>query len=249
MTVRRRAAACLLTAVLAGGGLAAGASAPTGAHAQARAPAQTPAQTPAKGKAAADKPKVKEVFPYWEHFLRIPAADRSRFQLAYYISADGKPLTGVDVYAADGGRREPIAMGAEGRARPPSIEFFRSKTAVIEAPAASGRKVGVNMVLQATAASAQELDAAEMVATLAQANAGIRKAAGPIGLVAPKMGRTIFVGALGGEGIAADGRRVRLPMVGNSPYFQPAALPGVRRLVLNKAPTRIALAPAVKTKG
>lgn len=208
---------------------------------------------PALAQAAKPKPKprVSKFFPYWEAYQRIPAAERTRFQLAYRLLSDDKPLTDVPLFAVDGARREPIAIAADGRMRPPSTEFFRSKTAVIDIEGPSrGRSAEVNLELLATAQPAREMDATVFTATLDQANAGIRKAAGPIGLVAPKMARIVFTGAGSGEAVGADGRRTPLPSVkGESgPYYQPGVQPGVQRLVFARAPSKLMIGPAVKKK-
>jgi hypothetical protein len=232
MTTSRHAA-YLLTAVLALGAAAPAALLPEPALAQAAKPKP--------------KPKVKQLFPYWENYMRIPAAERTRFQLAYTLEANGRPVTDQTFFAVDGARREPIAVDSNGRLRPPPLEFFRSKTAVVDAPGATGRDFSVELELLATAAPAREMEAAEMTATIAQANAGIRKAAGLIGVVAPKMARAVFPGAGSGEAVGVDGRRTPLPKTElGSPYFQPAALPNVRSLVFARAPSRVTLAPAPK---
>jgi len=193
------------------------------------------------------KPKVKQLFPYWENYLRIPAAERTRFQLAYSLESKGRPVTDLQLFAVDGDRREAIVISPEGRLRPPPVEFFRSKSAVVDAPGAAGRNFSIEMELLATAAPAREMDAAEMTATIAQANAGIRKAAGPIGMVAPKMARVVFPDAGSGEAVTADGRRTPLPKTElGSPYFQPAAMPNARSLVFSRTPSRVTLATAPK---
>lgn len=209
------------------------------------------APEPAFAQAAKPKPKIKpkQIFPYWENYLRIPAAERTRFHLAYTLTSNGKPLTDVALFAVDGARREPIAIGPDGRLRPPSLDFFRSKTAVIEAPTATGRAFNVQMELLATAPPAREMDAATVAAAIDQANAGIRKAAGPIGMVAPKMARMVFEGAGSGEAVDAQGRRTPLPTAaGGDPVFQPAAMPNARRLLFARTPVKLQLATAPKAK-
>ena len=235
MITIRRAAFAATAALTLGAAALQGAAAP--AHAQAR-----PGQ-PAK---PAAKPKPKQVFPYWENYLRIPAAERTRFQLAYTLSIGGKPAGGAQLFAVDGARREPIAVGPDGRMRPPPLDFFRSKTAVIDNPGASGRSFNVELELLATAQPAQEMDAAEMAAAIAQTNAGIRKAAGLIGVVAPKMGKVSFEGAGAGQAVGADGRRTPLPVLNGLPYYAPAAMPNVRRLVFTRAPTKVLIGTAPK---
>ena len=241
MTNPRRAALAALTALAIGAAASATGAPPAAAQPRAQAPAAKPA------------PKVKQLFPYWENYLRIPAADRTRFQLAYrLLGANNQPLSDAELFAVDGTRRVPIAVASDGRMSPPPLEFIRSKTAVVDAPAARGRNFNVNLELLASApAPARELQAADLSATLSQANAGIRKAAGPIGLVAPKMARVVLSGADSGEAVDAQGRRTPLPRVAgeSGPYFQPAAMPSASRIVLARAPSKIMLATAAKRKG
>ena len=224
----------LLAAALLGSATAAAAP-PTPALAQA-----------AKAAKAEEKPKLGKVFPYYENYLRIPAAERTRFTLAYTVTSNGKPAPDLALFAVDGARRVPIAIGPDARMRPPPPDMLRSKTAVLDGP--KGRKVGIEMALLATAAPAREMDAAELDAALAQTNAGIRKAAGPIGMVMPKMARISFAGAAGGEAVTADGRRTPLPVFKGAPYYQPSTMPGVRRLVFARPPEQVLIGSAAPKK-
>lgn len=234
MTNRR--ALWALAAVLSVGGLAAGAS-----------PEPAQAQQAAKPK---PKPKPKQLFPYWENYLKIPAAERTRFAPGYFLKLAGnKPATELSMFAIDGTRRVPVAVGPDGRMTPPPVEFFRSKTAIVDAPGAEGQSFNISMELLATMAPAREVPASEVLATLNQSNAGIRKAAGLIGIAAPKMARAIFVGAGSGEAVDAQGRRTPLPLVRGAPYFQPAAMPTAQRVVLARVPSKVMLSPAAKAKG
>jgi hypothetical protein len=229
-----RRALWAISAVLLCGGLAAGGLIEP-AHAQAAKPKP--------------KPKPKQLFPYWENYLRIPAAERTRFQLAYFLQSGGKPLTDLELFVVDGARRAPIAVGPDGRLTPPPLALLQSKTAVVDAPGATGRNFNISLELLATAAPAREMEAATLSAAINEANAGIRKAAGPIGMVAPKMARVSFLGAGSGEAVDAQGRRTPLPVAAGAPYFQPASLPGAQRVILARTPTRLELSPAPKGKG
>jgi hypothetical protein len=208
---------------------------------------------PAQAQGAAKpkpKPKPKQIFPYWENYLKIPAAERTRFAPGYFLTWKGpKPAAELPMFAVDGARRVPIAVGPDGRMTPPPVEFFRSKTALMDAPGAEGHSFNVSLELLATMAPAREVAASEVTATLNQSNAGIRKAAGLIGIAAPKMGRMIFVGAGSGEAVDASGRRTPLPIVRGAPYFQPSAMPTAQRVVLARAPSKMMLSPSPKDKG
>jgi hypothetical protein len=162
------------------------------------------------------------------------------------LNVAGKPAAGMPLFAVDGARREPIAISPDGRMRPPSLDFFRSKTAVIDAPGASGRSFNVELELLATAQPAREMDAAELAAAIAQSNAGIRKAAGLIGVAAPKMAKISFEGAGSGHAVGADGRRTPLPVQNGLPYYAPQSMPGVQRLVFASVPSKLLIGTAPK---
>ena len=54
------------------------------------------------------------MFPYLDAYLKLPAADRSRFRLAYYFRSNGKPLT-APAWLVDGAQRQPLAVRPDGR--------------------------------------------------------------------------------------------------------------------------------------
>jgi hypothetical protein len=195
------------------------------------------------------KPKPKQLFPYWENYLKIPAAERTRFAPGYFMTWKGPKPAELRLFAVDGARRTPVAIGPDGRMTPPPIDYFRSKTAVMDAPGAEGHSFNISLELLATMAPAREVPASEIVATLNQSNAGIRKAAGLIGMAAPKMGRVLFVGAGSGEAVDAQGRRTPLPIVRGAPAFQPSSMPTAQRVVLAQTPSKVMLSTAAKAKG
>jgi len=212
---------------------------PSGAAAQSARPAAAKKAEPLR---------PAKIFPYHETYMRLPAAERTRFQLAYFLLLNGRPAPGADVYVEDGGVRTPIAIAPDGRMQPPPLALLRSKTASVVFPQGT-EKFNVQMSLIPTAPLGQEMRAADLAAAIAQANRGIRRAAGVIGLVAPRMGQVKFIGAGSGEAVLADGRRVPLPIVEGAPVYQPAALPNARTLVFARKPTRALLGPAAKRRG
>lgn len=206
------------------------------------------AATAQSGRPAAAKKaeplKLGKIFPYYETYLRIPAAERNRFQLAYFLMQSGRPAGNLPVFAVDGGVRTPIAVAPDGRMTPPSIALLRSKTAVASFPANSA--VNVQMSLLPAAAPATEMNAADLAASVEQANRAIKRAAGVVGFAVPRMGQVKFMGAGSGHAVLADGGRAPLPVVEGAPVFQPASLPNARTIVLARAPSRALLGPAAK---
>ncbi len=95
-------------------------SAPLAAAAQSGRPAAAKRAEPLK---------LGKIFPYYDAYLRIPAAERTRFQLGYFLMQNGRPAAGAPVFAVDNGTRTPIAVGPDGRMTPPPLALLRSKTA------------------------------------------------------------------------------------------------------------------------
>jgi hypothetical protein len=205
----------------------------------------------AQGRPAAqakkELPKLKQIFPYYDAYLRIPAAERTLFQPAYFVTRAGKPFGEAKLAVVDGATRTPIAVAADGRMRPPPLEMFRSKTALVDLDTGPG-KFGVEMSIIPTAAPAQEMDAANLAASIDQTNRGIRRVAGILGMAAPKMAQVKFLGAGSGEVVLADGRRAPLPLVEGGPAFRPAAFPNASRIVLARTPSRALIGPIPKSR-
>ncbi|HEX8569222.1 MAG TPA: hypothetical protein VF699_04775 [Caulobacteraceae bacterium] len=230
-----RAAAAALIAVLAVG-----------------APAAGPAFAQAKAGAAeqAKQIPVKKAFPYLDAYLKIPAAERSRFALAYRLQSKGGGAPGkIRVWVNQGGTRTELPVAADGQVlRLPTLAMLSDKAATISVDKASAAPLGIDMSLEPTARPAAEMSAAEIAAALDQANRGIKRAAGVVRFAVPTMAAATFRGAGSGEVVMADGRRSALPLVNGSPNFAPASAPGARTLVFAKTPTRIVLGPVPKPK-
>lgn len=199
---------------------------------------------------AAAPPPLKSVFKYLDAYLKIPAADRDKFTLAYYMRAPGGggPPPGVRLYAVSGGQRTPLSVAANGRVEHPSLAMLNSKATFAVDKPSPNVKLNFNMALEPTARPATQMNAAELASAVDQSNRGIRKAAGVIGLVAPKMASVRGVGGGSGEVVLADGKRAPLPVIGGAPTFMPASFPGARTVVFATTPSRLELAPAPKAK-
>ena len=103
--LHRRAALALLVAGIAGGTLA----------------QEKPAAHP-----------IKSLFKYLDaYYTKIPAADRDRFTLAYYLRQGGAPPpSGTKVYVVQGTQRTQLAMAPSGKVELPSLALLNSKATV-----------------------------------------------------------------------------------------------------------------------
>ena len=180
--------------------------------------------------------ELGKLFPYLDAYYRIPAQERSRFTLAYYVT----PASAVKVKV--GGVDTPL--GPDGRVlRLPTAEMLRTKqTAVLQAE--QGTKFNISMELEPTLRPSTRMSAAELAAAIDQANRGIKRAAGVIRFAVPKMAGVKFTGAGSGEVLMAGGRRAALPVADGAPRFEPAAWPGAETIVLARTPSRVEIGPA-----
>ncbi|ATQ43952.1 hypothetical protein [Caulobacter mirabilis] len=201
---------------------------------------------------AADKGELvpaKKIFPFYDLYLGIPAAERSRFAMAYYLMLNGKPTAGHTLWLVGaGGARTALPVGADGRIQKlPSLADLKANATVDPGKRQDSDKFQISMEMQPLVQLDTELPAADLAAAIEQCNAAIRKKAGLIGFAAPKMEQVVFVGASGGQAVLAGGKTVPLPVMKGLPVYQPAALAGAQVLKFAKAPTRALLAE--KSKG
>jgi hypothetical protein len=109
----------------------------------------------------------------------------------------------------------------------------------VEVGVEPGTKLGLTVSLEPLVAPAADLDAAELAAAIAQAGPGMKKIAGVLGLALPMPKAVLFVGAASGEAVLADGKRVPLPLVKGAPAYDPAVIPGARRIRLASVPRKL----------
>jgi len=195
---------------------------------------------------AADGPEgipAKKMFPFLDLYLGIPAQDRTKFVMAYYLRQNGKPASGVTLtLIGANGARSPIPVGPDGRLqRTPALADLKDgQITLVKADPAS--KFQLSMELQPATRMADALPAGELAASITQCKAAIKAKAGVIGFAAPKIEQVVFAGVPAGTAVFADGRTAALPLFKGMPAWDPAAMPGVASLKFAKAPSRAMLA-------
>jgi hypothetical protein len=187
--------------------------------------------------AAADKlVDPKKVFSYLDAYLKLPAAERSRFKINYYLHIGPQPLT-APVWLVEGAKRTPIPLRADGQVeRLPTLAQLDA--AKLQFGVEPGTKLGCTVGIETIAPPAAEMDAREIAAALVQAAAGVRKAAGIMAMAMPKLTQVSFPGAPSGEIVMADGKRVAMPLLKGVPSFTPADFPAAKTLRFPKAPLK-----------
>lgn len=196
--------------------------------------------------AATREMDVSQVFVFLDNFLRLPAADRARLKVSYYLTQKGgAPARGVTAVVVDkDGTRTPIPISADGRfEKLPTLKQLLDKSKIIfEGPQKAGYSVRIGLVWAEKPGA--QMDAAKVAACLATTNAIVKKAAGAFGVAAPKMIQVAFPGAAAGSAVLANGQTVTLPMFKGSPAFNPTVLAGAKTLKFDRSPARMEFAGA-----
>jgi hypothetical protein len=201
----------------------------------------------APGAALADDNRValSKAFPMLEAYLGVPAAERSRFYLAYRAVRDKRPTS--DARAAivgPGSGAVPLGFDRSGfvTTRLPSLAELKGGGEFVIA----GQPFKLQPEARCAIAPSARIEAGELAAAIAQANAAIAKAAGPLAAIIPKMTAVFFPDAAGGHAVLADGRQTPLPVF-NAPnfgmvaFFEPAKAPTARAVAFAKPPSRVLL--------
>lgn len=192
-------------------------------------------------------PPVKKVFRFYDVYLGIPAAERSRFAMNYYLKVNGKPASGQDIFVVmPGGARVLLAQAADGRlTRMPTLAEWKDGVLVANKKA-QGDKFSLTMELNPLVKLGETIATADIQAAIDQCNAAVKKRAGVIGFAVPKMEQVLFAGA--GSGQALGAKTTALPVFKSYVAYKPADHPGAQSLKFAKAPVRAQLAGG-KLKG
>ena len=187
-----------------------------------------------------------KAFPFLDNYLKIPAAERTRFTLAYYLQVDAKPPKNLKGWLGEGAARAPVPIAADGRVqRLPTLAQLKAKTPLsFDVPETT--KFSVNMVIEPLVRPAAEISAADLALAVAQAAKGAKKAAGLMSVAVPKMESVVFKGVSAGTVVHADGRTAALPVIKGSPVFEPGKQKGATTLKFARAPSQMMIAPASK---
>ncbi|HJV40956.1 DUF2987 domain-containing protein [Caulobacter sp.] len=185
--------------------------------------------------------EATKVLPFLDKFLKVPAAQRARLKLSYAIRHDGKPQPDLKAVLVErGGARTPLPVDEEGYFEhlPTLAQLEDDPAIVFDVPV--GWKMSTMMTFGTQLKPAQDYDARELAATVAEANAVIGKTAGVMAFMAPKMTGLAFPKAVSGVIVFADGHSAPLPKFNEFPYFRPADHQGAVRVKLTRTPTKVA---------
>jgi len=182
-----------------------------------------------------------KIFALLDKFYAMPPADRSLLAVRYNIMRDGKPAPDLHAFLVVGGKRTPIPVAADGKVErlPTSAELAAHAQVAIDAPPTV--KFSNRLSLDTAIPPAPEVNAATCAQAIAQANDAVRRAAGVMAMLAPKVKAATFVGAGSGVAVLADGKTLPLPLIGGAPAYDPDAIKGARTIRLARTPSLISL--------
>uniref|UniRef100_B0SY24 DUF2987 domain-containing protein n=1 Tax=Caulobacter sp. (strain K31) TaxID=366602 RepID=B0SY24_CAUSK len=181
-----------------------------------------------------------KVFPFLESMLKVPPAERARIKVSYALRRDGKPATGVKATLVEAnGARTALPIDDQGRfERLPTLAQLQAKAQLnLDVPADT--KFGTAMLLDPVLKPAAEYDAHDLVATVEESNSAIRKAAGAMALMAPRMTGLAFLKAESGVVMFPNGSSRPLPVNAGAVVFRPDDFKGASRVRLARTPAAV----------
>ena len=187
-----------------------------------------------------------KLLPYFDFYLGMPEARRSRFRPAYQLLVDDRPYTGP-ITLVDGDQRTPLAVGPDGRFErfPTLAQLKRKPKLAIDAPAKA--RIKTDLGVEALAPRGAEMATGPLAASIDQLNAAMKSAAGVLSFIVPKFGRAFFVfGGRQGVRVAADGATRPLPLGEDEPvepFYSPSRHPEAVAVRFPAAPARVLLVP------
>jgi hypothetical protein len=187
---------------------------------------------------------LAKAFPLLDAYLGLPPGERNRFYLAFRAVRDKRPVANVQAtIVAANGVRAPVGFDRAGVVlRLPSLAELKG-AAQFEIQGAAFK---LAPELRCSMAPTTRLDPAALALALVQVNAAIQKVAGALSVMAPRLTAAYFPDAGGGQVVMGDNRTAPLPIfaapiVGPTPYFEPAKAVGAKAVLLTRPPSRILL--------
>ncbi len=180
-----------------------------------------------------------DAFPGLKGFLNLSAADRSQINLYYTARIKNADPSKVRISLVDGGRTQILSVARDGRISPlPTREQLNSGARITISGPATGT-YAMRIHVYSTQPNGRSYDAAGLTLGVRQGNAAMGKIAGALAVLIKKLDRVYFVG--GGSGtVTVDGQDRPLPRTdvageypAGTPYFQPSAFSGARKITLS----------------
>lgn len=189
--------------------------------------------------------KASRAFRYLDMFLKVPAADRSKIRVNFYLHHDGRPAAGYHPVLHQGGVETPLPLDASGRfLRTPNLAQLKDKDAFIVIDAPPEASFNASISIEANVKPAQEMSTAEIDASLRSIATVLQKAVGPLAFMAPPFTRATFAQAGSGVAISASGAETALPLDHGAPVYDTGVQRGAVRLRFTRTPSKIDLSPS-----
>jgi len=200
----------------------------------------------AAAQAAVDTKTVaaSQLFPFFDSYLGLPAAERDHFRLEYRVMGDA-PATNAHLTLKRATGDVPMAMVPEGRIlTEPTAADLKSAQVIMSAPKGSHYSIGLQIV--ESEAPAQTLDVAPLKIGIDQARVAAKKAAGLMAMMVPDLETVCFVGAGSGQVTLNDGKTVALKISAPpsapkflNPCLTPADMPQAHQVTLARMPSAL----------
>jgi hypothetical protein len=224
--------------------------------AYAQSGAQSGAQSEAQSgdintiEASADK-----TFAFLRGFLSLPAAERDKVSLKYFLKLKRGNLSDVDATMSEGQDKTKLNIAKDGLITPlPSLRQITNQ-AQIKVSGPDGNSPALRLKVVANLPSVSEYAASDLNAGLAQANRVATKLAGSMAFLLPKLTHVYFSGVSQATVVLKDGSQQALPKSRPTwdyprgvAIYVPSAWPQAQLIKLGSSPVRIAYEETPKSK-
>jgi hypothetical protein len=194
--------------------------------------------------------RLKEIFRFYDAYLRLPPAERTLFAMRYCSVRPGGAANAMTIGFTHQGRARTMTTDANGCFPAfDDVALLRANPVLTwpEGPPASG--YGISLRIVPTARLTTAMSASDLRASVQQAARGARKSAGILGVAIPRFDSVYFrmpSPEASGVAVTTDGRRLPLTRQNNSLHFH-ALAPGmasVERVEFSEAPLRAIIGPS-----
>lgn len=183
--------------------------------------------------------KMSTLFDGLGDFLAIPNSDRSHLEMDYVVSADDPALNDFGLWIEPDGKRIDLPRDELGRIDVSEIAPYLDADPMVMTTLPKGGGA-INAEPTPKLDLSGPVPVADINTSIEQVNLVIRKKAGPLSMVAPKMKGVIFFVSSETTGVVqkTDGSEQVLAVENDRITFRPGETTGAARLVFSQPPIK-----------
>jgi hypothetical protein len=204
--------------------------------------------------AFADDPQrmpLSAAFKYLDKYLALPPGLRNHFYLVFRAVRNDRPAPDLKLAIVGQGAPQPVPLDAQAQVTHlPTLAQLQSNDAL---EIRGGGPFHFATEIRPDIAPSTHIQVAPIQTALSQVTAALDHMAGAFSAMVPKFTTVVFPDSGSGQALFAGNKVVNLPVthqfksMGPTPYLELDKMPGVQGVNLARAPSRLILAPTLKS--